>query len=180
MCCWDDLLIVFWSIFDQFWGRKSIKNRPNIDQKSDQKYDAILDRFWMALGSIFGWFWAQVGGQVGAKLAPKFEKWGFQDKVEKVIVQKPCDEFQSHASNGGSRPLRGSNPGGARARARARARAKAAATRRRDGGPRGWGMRDPGKLKWNPARCSDKRCGGYIYIYVYTMHLLSLYYVLFL
>ena len=33
----------------------------------------------MALGSIFGRFWAQVGGQVGVKLAPKSEEMGYQD-----------------------------------------------------------------------------------------------------
>ena len=37
----------------------------------------------MALGSIFGGFWAQVGGQVGLKLAPKSEKMGYQDDVKK-------------------------------------------------------------------------------------------------
>ena len=70
-----------------FRNDKSMKNRSKIDQKSikksDQKSDAILDRFWMALGSIFDRFWAQVGGQVGAKLAPKSEKWGSQDDVKK-------------------------------------------------------------------------------------------------
>ena len=37
----------------------------------------------MALGSIFDGFWAQVGGQVGAKLAPKSEERGYQDDVKK-------------------------------------------------------------------------------------------------
>ena len=37
LCCWDDLLIDFWLIFDRFGGRKSTKNRSKIDQKSDQK-----------------------------------------------------------------------------------------------------------------------------------------------
>ena len=37
----------------------------------------------MALGSIFGRFWAQVGGQVGVKLAPKSEEMGYQDDVKK-------------------------------------------------------------------------------------------------
>ena len=37
----------------------------------------------MALGSIFDGFWAQVGGQVGAKLAPKSEEMGYQDDVKK-------------------------------------------------------------------------------------------------
>ena len=37
----------------------------------------------MALGAIVGGFWAQVGGQVGAKLALKSEKIGYQDDVKK-------------------------------------------------------------------------------------------------
>ena len=37
----------------------------------------------MALGSIFDGFGAQVGGQVGAKLAPKSEEMGYQDDVKK-------------------------------------------------------------------------------------------------
>ena len=37
----------------------------------------------MALGSIFGGFGGQVGGQVGAKLAPNFEKMGYQDADKK-------------------------------------------------------------------------------------------------
>ena len=63
--------------------KKSIKNRSKIDQKRDHKSDAILDPFWMALGPILERFWAQVGKQNGAKLAPKSEKWGSQDDVKK-------------------------------------------------------------------------------------------------
>ena len=37
----------------------------------------------MALGSIFGGFGAEVGGQVGGKLAPKSEEMGYQDDVKK-------------------------------------------------------------------------------------------------
>ena len=37
----------------------------------------------MALGSIFDGFGGQVGGQVGAKLAPKSEEMGYQDDVKK-------------------------------------------------------------------------------------------------
>ena len=37
----------------------------------------------MALGSIWDGFGAKVGGQVGAKLAPKSEEMGYQDDVEK-------------------------------------------------------------------------------------------------
>ena len=38
----------------------------------------------MALGLIFGGFGAQVGGQVGAKLAPKSREMGYQDDVNKL------------------------------------------------------------------------------------------------
>ncbi len=44
----------------------------------------MLDGSWRVLGAIWGGFWLQVGGQVEAKLAPKSEKWGFQDEVKKV------------------------------------------------------------------------------------------------
>ena len=37
----------------------------------------------MALGSIFDGFGAQLGGQVGAKLAPRSEEMGYQDDVKK-------------------------------------------------------------------------------------------------
>ena len=37
----------------------------------------------MALGAIFEGFGGQVGGQVGAKLAPKSEEVGYQDDVKK-------------------------------------------------------------------------------------------------
>ena len=36
---------------------------------------------------IFGGFWAQVGRQVGAKLAPKSGKFGSQDDVKKMIKE---------------------------------------------------------------------------------------------
>ena len=38
----------------------------------------------MALGSIFGGFWAEVGGQVMAKFAQKSEEMGCQDDVRKT------------------------------------------------------------------------------------------------
>ena len=37
----------------------------------------------MALVSVLDGFWAQVGGQVGAKLAPKSEEVGYQNDVKK-------------------------------------------------------------------------------------------------
>ena len=71
------MLIDLWSVF----GSKSIKNRS----KTYRKQDASWDGFWMVLGSIVGGFWAQVGGQVGAKLAPKSKEMGYQDDVKKII-----------------------------------------------------------------------------------------------
>ena len=64
-------------------GRKQIKNQSQIYQKGDRKQDASWDGFLMALGSIFGAFWVQVVGQVGAKLAQKSEEMGYQDDVNK-------------------------------------------------------------------------------------------------
>ena len=83
LACWVDFLIDFGPIFGGFGSRKSTKNRSKIDPKSDQKQDAILNATWKALGPISGGFWLQLGGQVGAKLAPKSEKWGSQDDVKK-------------------------------------------------------------------------------------------------
>ena len=83
LCCWDDFRIDFWLIFGRFGGRKSSKNRPKIDQKSGEKSYAILDGSWRALGAILDGFWLQVGGQVGAKLAPKSEEMGYRDDVNK-------------------------------------------------------------------------------------------------
>ena len=70
-------------ICHRFWGRISTNNRSVNDSKSDQKQDASWDGFWMSRGSIFGGFWDQAGGQVGAKLAPRSEEMGYQDDVKK-------------------------------------------------------------------------------------------------
>ena len=52
-------------------GRKSIKNPSKINQKFDEKSNAILDGLWMALGTDFGWIWGPSWGpswsQVGTK-----------------------------------------------------------------------------------------------------------------
>ena len=81
--CWVDFLVDFLLIFGGFGGRKPTKNLLKFHPKGDRKQDASWDGFWMALGSIFGGFWAQVGGQVGVKLAPKSEEMGYQDDVKK-------------------------------------------------------------------------------------------------
>ena len=52
-------------------------------QKGDRKQDAMWDGCLMALGSIFGQFWTQVEGQVGAKLAPKSENLEIQEDIKK-------------------------------------------------------------------------------------------------
>ena len=75
----DRFLIDFGWILGWKMDEKSITNQS----KCNRKQDASWDGFWMALGSIFGWFWAQVGGQVGVKLAPKSEDMGYQDNVKK-------------------------------------------------------------------------------------------------
>ena len=70
----DDLLIDFEFIVARFGGRTSTKNRSKLNQKCDQKSNAIWDVFWVALEPVLERFWAQVAGQVGTKLAPKSEK----------------------------------------------------------------------------------------------------------
>ena len=65
-----------------------MKNQSQIYQKCDQISNAILDGFWKALGPILERFWAQVGGQVGAKLAPKSEKLELQDDVKKTSKKR--------------------------------------------------------------------------------------------
>ena len=103
LCCWDDLLIDFWSIFDWFGGRKSTnKTKSKIDQKNDQKQNAIWDGFWRALGAILGRFWAQVGGQVGAKMAPKSNTKRCQQTCTKMILKKSCGVARCCATVGGS------------------------------------------------------------------------------
>ena len=76
MGCWDDVLIDLLSISERFLDRKSLQNQSKINPKTYRKQDASWDGFWIALGSIFRRFWGQVGGQVGAKLAPKSKDMG--------------------------------------------------------------------------------------------------------
>ena len=76
-------------LLDRFLVDLGIENPSKIDANSDRKRDAILDASWRALGQIWDGFWLQVGGQVGAKLAPKSEKWGPQDDVNKY-AEKSC------------------------------------------------------------------------------------------
>ena len=82
-------------MFGGFGGRKSKKNQPKVDPKGDPKHDAIWDGSWMALGALFCRFWAEVGGQVGAKLGRKSEKWRLQDNVEKCVAKKLVQVYAS-------------------------------------------------------------------------------------
>ena len=47
------------------------QNRSKIGSKRHQKQDAILNGFWMALGSILGGFWKPSWIQIGPKIGPK-------------------------------------------------------------------------------------------------------------
>ena len=49
----------------------------------------------MALGSIFGGCWLQVGRQVGAKLAPRSEKRAYQDNVKKSFEISSSSNLQN-------------------------------------------------------------------------------------
>ena len=66
-----------------------MKIRSKIHPKGDRKQDASWDGVWMALGSIFGRFWIQVGRQVEAKLEPKSTKMAFLKEIENMI-RKNC------------------------------------------------------------------------------------------
>ena len=81
-------------------------NLSKIDPKTNLKQHASWDGFWIALGSIFGRFGAQVGGRVGAKLAPKSEEMGYQNDVKKsskIWRRKGTQWFRSGRV---SRPLK--------------------------------------------------------------------------
>ena len=84
-CCIVGLIFgyIFGLIFVSFGGPKSPKNQSKIDPIGTWKKDAMLDGFWMALGSIFGAFGKHLGEQNGAKLALTSEGNRCQDDVEK-------------------------------------------------------------------------------------------------
>ena len=60
----------------------------------------------MALGSIFGRFWTQVGRQVEAKLEPKSTKMALQKDVQKMITNLLCGPTQADARRGVVGPLK--------------------------------------------------------------------------
>ena len=66
--------------FQRFGVDFAVENLTQIYSKCDRKQDASWDGLWMALGSIFAGFWASVGGQVAAKLAPKSKNDGSKTK----------------------------------------------------------------------------------------------------
>ena len=84
-CCIVGLIFgyIVGLIFVGFGGPKSQTNQSKIDPIGTWKKDAMLDGFWMALGSIFGGFWDQAGEQNGAKLVLKSEGNRYQDDVKK-------------------------------------------------------------------------------------------------
>ena len=99
------VVMICWLIFRfvcRFWGRKSINNQSTNIAKIGQKSDAIWMDFGWLLDRFRGWFWAQVG----ARLAPKSEQWGFQDDVEKSDANQPPTMRRVIAGVRGSRPLK--------------------------------------------------------------------------
>ena len=71
LCCLDDLLIDFRLIYDGFCGRKSTNNPSKIDQRSDQKSNAILDGSWSDFEAIFVPSWGQVGTNIRKLRGPR-------------------------------------------------------------------------------------------------------------
>ena len=69
----------------------------DLDQKKDQKSDAIWDGFWMALGPILERFWAQVGSQVEAMLQIYEDKTRIEIKSDfKTLLGMVLDRFWLH------------------------------------------------------------------------------------
>ena len=64
------------------WGQLVPKMEPRGAKMEPRR--AKLEPSWANLGKL-GPSWNQVGGQVGAKLATKSEKMGYQDDVKKVV-----------------------------------------------------------------------------------------------
>ena len=55
----------------------------------------------MALGAMLGGFWVQVGGQVGAKLAPKRTNKEYKNKVNKKMSKKTENGEPGKKTTGG-------------------------------------------------------------------------------
>ena len=73
------------------------QNRSKKGSKIRCDFGWILEGSWSGFGAILERFWAQVGGQVGAKLGPKSEKWRSQDDVKKYVVKvsRRCTQVYS-------------------------------------------------------------------------------------
>ena len=84
---------------------KSIKNPSKIYLRRHLKQDTILDRSWKALGAILDGFWPQVGGQVGAKLAPKSKNEGPKTMSKKRKAKRSRKFTRVHTSKGGWVPI---------------------------------------------------------------------------
>ena len=63
------------------WGQLVPKMEPRRAKMEPRR--AKLEPSWANLGQL-GPTWSQVGGQVGAKLATKSEKMGYEEDVKKV------------------------------------------------------------------------------------------------
>ena len=68
LCCWDDLLIDFWSILGLKISEKSNKNQSKKESKIRCKLGWILDGSWTDLGAILGPSWGAKWCQVGTKI----------------------------------------------------------------------------------------------------------------
>ena len=70
----------------------------------------------MDLGRLLEGFWMDLASKLGGKLGPSWHQnlkhEGPKMMSKKVMNKNSCDKFQRHPRNSGSRPLRGSNPGG--------------------------------------------------------------------
>ena len=84
--------------------QNSSQDASKIEQKGHRNHDASWLGIWSPLGTILRGFWSQVGRQVGPKLAPKFEKLGSQDDVEKM-TQKSFTSNPDESRYGGVGPL---------------------------------------------------------------------------
>ena len=89
-----------------FEGPKLEPKSIKIGSRRYLKQDKILDRFWMALESIFGRFWRPSWEQVGTKIDPKVRWKRCWKIIKKNDRKKVTRAMQGHASNGGGAPYK--------------------------------------------------------------------------
>ena len=92
--------------------QKSNQEAPKIDKKGYSKHDASWLRIWNPLGTDLGGFWVQVGGQVGAKLAPKSIKMESKMTSKKEVELKRGDSLFGGDHGGLGAPWEGDLGGG--------------------------------------------------------------------